>query len=69
MFQFRRYYTTFGNVRSHVALSAEILFLRKQLAFYQEHEIKPRRLADSARASLLVFFSPVQLERSSGRKR
>jgi hypothetical protein len=42
-------------VRSRAALSAEILFLRKQLAFYQEHEIKPRRLTDSARAALLVF--------------
>jgi hypothetical protein len=42
-------------VRSHAALSAEILFLHKQLAFYQEHEIKPRRLTDSARAALLVF--------------
>jgi len=42
-------------VRSRAALSAEILFLRKQLAFYQEHEIKPRRLTDSARAALLVL--------------
>jgi hypothetical protein len=41
-------------VRSRVALSAEVLFLRKQLAFYQEHEIKPPRLTDSARAALLV---------------
>ena len=41
-------------VRSRVALSAEILFLRKQLAFYQEREVKPRRLTDSARASLLL---------------
>jgi len=41
--------------RSRAALSAEILFLRKQLAFYQEHEIKPRRLTDSARAALLVL--------------
>jgi len=42
-------------VRPRAALSAEILFLRKQLAFYQEHEIKPRRLTDSARAALLVL--------------
>jgi hypothetical protein len=42
-------------VRSRAALSAEILFLRKQLAFYQEREIKPRRLTDPARAALLVF--------------
>ena len=29
--------------RSRVALGAEVLFLRKQLAYYQEHEIRPRR--------------------------
>ena len=43
-------------VRSHSALSAEILFLRKQLAFYEERETQPRRLNDSARLSL-VFWS------------
>jgi len=43
-------------VRSRAALSAEILFLRKQLAFYQEHEVKPRRLTDSARAALLALY-------------
>jgi hypothetical protein len=32
------------------------LFLRKQLAFYQEHETKPRRLTDAARITL-VFWS------------
>ena len=37
-----------ATVRSRSAVSAEILFLRKQLAFYQEHQIRPRRLADSA---------------------
>jgi transposase InsO family protein len=36
-------------------VSAEILFLRKQLAFYQEHQIRPRRLADSARFSLALW--------------
>jgi putative transposase len=41
---------------SRSAVSAEILFLRKQLAFYQEHQIRPRRLTDSARFSL-VFWS------------
>src|SRR6266852_1026559 len=43
-------------IRSRSAGSAEILFLRKQLAFYREHQICPRRLSDSARFSL-VFWS------------
>jgi hypothetical protein len=30
---------------------AEDLFVRKQLAFYQERKVKPRRLTDSARFS------------------
>jgi transposase InsO family protein len=38
------------------ALVAENLFLRKQLAFYQEHQVRPRRLTDAARISL-VFWS------------
>ena len=37
-------------IRSRTALSAEILFLRKQLAFYQERQVQPRRL------QLLSFF-------------
>lgn len=43
-------------VRSRAAVSAEILFLRKQLAFYREHEVQPRRLTDPARVGL-VFWS------------
>ena len=42
-------------VRSHSALSAEILFLRKQLAFYEERETQPRRLNNSARLSLVLW--------------
>jgi hypothetical protein len=42
-------------IRSRSAVSAEILFLRKQLAFYQEHQIRPRRLTDSARFSLVSW--------------
>jgi putative transposase len=42
--------------RSHSALGAEILFLRKQLAFYEERQTQPGRLNDSARLSL-VFWS------------
>ncbi len=45
-----------ATIRSRSAVSAEILFLRKQLAFYQEHQIRPRRLTNSARFSL-VFWS------------
>jgi putative transposase len=37
------------------ALAAEILFLRKQLAYYEEHQVRPRRLTDGARLSLLVW--------------
>ena len=43
-------------VRSRAASSAEILFLRKQLAFYQEHQIRPRRLTEGPRVSL-AFWS------------
>jgi len=42
--------------RSHTVLGTEVLFLRKQLAYYQESEIGPRRLTDAARLSL-VFWS------------
>jgi len=43
-------------VRSRSSLVAENLFLRKQLAFCQEREVKPRRLTDAARIAL-VFWS------------
>ena len=43
-------------VRSRASLVAENLFLRKQLAFYQERAVKPRRLTDAARGAL-VFWS------------
>src|SRR5215475_9475641 len=35
--------------RSRAALAPEILFLRKQLAYYQDHQIRPRRLRDASR--------------------
>ena len=41
--------------RSRSALSAEVLFLRKQLAFYEERETQPRRLNNSARLSLVLW--------------
>jgi hypothetical protein len=42
--------------RSRTSLSAEVLFLRKQLAFYEERQVQPRRLNDSARFSQ-IFWS------------
>jgi putative transposase len=42
-------------VRSRSSLAAENLFLRKQLAFYREHEVKPHRLTDAARISLVLW--------------
>ena len=42
--------------RSRIALSAEILFLRRQLAFYEERQVQPRRLNDSAGFSF-IFWS------------
>ena len=53
-------------VRSRATASAEILFLRKQLAFYQEHQIKPRRLTEEARISLAFWSQWFQLERIPG---
>jgi hypothetical protein len=41
--------------RSRAALAAEILFLRKQLAYYQDHRIRPRRLRDASRLCLLFW--------------
>lgn len=40
---------------SHNRLAAENLFLRKQLAFYVERKVKPRRLNDAARIALVVL--------------
>ena len=41
--------------RSRTALSAEILFQRKQLAFYEERQVQPRRLNNCARFSLILW--------------
>src|ERR1700739_94472 len=41
-------------VWSRAELSAEVVFLRKQLAFYQEHQVRPRRLTDAGRFSLAL---------------
>jgi putative transposase len=41
-------------VSSRAELSAEVLFLRKQLAFYQEHRVQPSKLTAAARFSLVL---------------
>jgi len=41
--------------QSRSALVAENLFLRKQLAFYREHKVGPRRMTDVARLSLVLL--------------
>src|SRR5690349_6663171 len=48
--------------QSRAALAAEILFLRKQLAYYQDHRIRPRRLRDASRLSLW-FWSHLSIGR------
>ncbi len=40
-------------LRSRASLAAENLFLRKQLAFYQERKVRPRPLTDPVRLSLV----------------
>jgi hypothetical protein len=40
-------------LRPSAVLAAENLFLRKQLAFYQERQVKPRRATDAARFTLV----------------
>ena len=45
-------------VRSRTALAAENLFLRKQLAFYQERKVAPRRF-DNVSRFILVLLSRV----------
>ena len=42
--------------RSRTALAAENLFLRKQLAFYQERKFRPRRF-DNVTRFMLVLLS------------
>src|SRR5262249_29897110 len=40
-------------LRPSAVLAAENLFLRKQLALYQERHVKPRRATDAARLALV----------------
>ncbi|HYL16750.1 MAG TPA: hypothetical protein VEV41_27185 [Terriglobales bacterium] len=46
-------------VHSQRSLVAENLFLPKQLAFYQEREVRPRRLTDAARLMLVLWSRTV----------
>jgi hypothetical protein len=41
--------------RPRTAVAAEVLFLRKQLAYYQDHNIRPGRLTDAARLPLVLW--------------
>ena len=43
------------DLRSRTSLAAENLFLRKQLAFYQERKIKPRRADNPTRLRLVLL--------------
>ncbi len=42
-------------LRSRISLAAENLFLRKQLAFYQERKVKPRRADNPTRLTLVLL--------------
>lgn len=44
-------------LRSRPALAAETLFLRKQLALYQERDVKPRRTTNAMRLALVWLSS------------
>jgi hypothetical protein len=42
-------------LRPSPALAAEVLFLRKQLALYGNHQVKPRRATNATRLALVWF--------------
>ena len=44
-----------ASLRSRVALAAENLFLRRQLAVYRERQVKPRRASDPMRVALVLL--------------
>src|ERR1035441_4143266 len=45
------------SLRSESSLAAENLFLRKQLGFYQERSIRPRRTSPPAQVTLILLSS------------
>ena len=47
-------------------VAAENLFLRKQLAFYQEHQIRPRRLTAAVRFRPASLVAVLRLAEYSG---
>ena len=47
-------------------LAAENLFLRKQLALYQEHQVKPRRATNATRLALVWLGQWVDWRRALG---
>jgi putative transposase len=49
---FTRFLASFLQSRS--ALAAENLFLRKQLALYQERQVQPRRATDATRLTMVL---------------
>jgi hypothetical protein len=51
--------------RSHAQLAAENLFLRKQLAFYVERQVKPRPADDRTRITLVALSSREHHARSA----
>ena len=49
--------------RSHSQRAAENLFLRKQLAFYVERQVKPRRADDATRITIVALSSLIEWRR------
>src|SRR5229473_5051716 len=49
--------------RPHSQLAAENLFLRKQLAFYIERQVKPRCADDATRITLVALSSLIEWRR------
>ena len=46
-------------LQSRSALAAENLFLRKQLALYQERQVRPRRATDATRPVMILAAKTV----------
>src|SRR5262245_20787315 len=47
-------------IRSRAQLAAENLFLRKQLALYDERPVKPRRANDATRITLVALSTCIE---------
>src|ERR1017187_2130759 len=55
-------------VRPRTAVAAEIVFLRKQLAYYQDHQIRPRRLNRRGTIVAGALVPAFRVERSAHRR-